>query len=451
MSLSRRDFLSALLTTAAALATPAGGAAPALRTPWRNWSGALHADPRARVAPASVAELQAFLRAGDGPVRPVGAGHSFSPLVPTDGDLLVLDRLSGLGDVDSAGHQCEVRAGTRLSVMNPLLDGVGQACWNLPDIDRQTLAGALSTSTHGTGPFRSLSGYVTALRLVTMSGELLEIDGEADPDLLAAACVSLGALGIITDARLANTTPMRLRLRSDYAPLTTVLEEFDARVAAHRNFEFYAIPHCDYAQTLAIDPTDAPIHNPQPTPEEDQATTDLLRGLLLAPVIARRVVANTVVESLEPTTAVDTSWGILCNVRNLRFNEMEYSVPAAAGMACVREIMDTITERGIDVSFPLEVRYVAGDDSWLSMFAGGPRVSISAHQFHDIDHRPYFDQIEPIFWKHGGRPHWGKVHTLGREQLTDLYPRFEDFRALRAQLDPRGRLLNDHLREVFGT
>ncbi|MEE4361905.1 MAG: D-arabinono-1,4-lactone oxidase [Pseudomonadales bacterium] len=452
MAVTRRDLLSMTLAAAATLSTPGARAESAFRTPWRNWSGALHATPASRVAPASTAELQRFLRAGRSPLRPVGAGHSFSPLVPTQGDLLVLDRLQGLGDVDATTLQAQVRAGTRLSQLGPLLDDVGQACWNMPDIDRQTLAGALSTATHGTGDFRSLSGYVTALRLVTVEGELLELDAEAeaDVDLFHAAAVSLGTLGIITEATLANTRPLRLKSRSVFEPLETVLAEFEARVRNHRHFEFFPLPYCDFVSSLTIDETDAPIHNPAPTPEEDAAMTDLLRTLLATPIMARRVVFNRIVESLEPSEAVDRSYGILCNIRNQRFNEMEYSVPAAAGMACVRELMDTISERRIDVTFPLEVRYIAGDECWLSMMHGGPRVSISVHEFADRDHRPYFDAVEPVFWKYGGRPHWGKVHSLGHEQLTELYPRFEDFRALRARLDPRGRLLNDHLRTVFG-
>jgi FAD/FMN-containing dehydrogenase len=119
-------------------------------------------------------------------------------------------------------------------------------------------------------------------------------------------------------------------------------------------------------------------------------------------------------------------------------------------MACVREMMETIAEQAIDVVFPIEVRYIAGDDAWLSMFEGGPRVSISIHDFAENDFRPYFDALEPIFLKYGGRPHWGKVHTLGAAELAERWPRFDDFRRLRAELDPQGRLLNDHLRALFG-
>jgi FAD-linked oxidoreductase len=450
---SRRDFLGTFLRAATlAAASPAslaGRAALPPPTPWRNWSGALAATPRARVVPADEDELVRFLRATTGPFRPVGSGHSFSPLVPTDGDLMVIDRLAGLAAVDEAGVRARVRAGTRLADLGPLLERVGQASENLPDIDRQTLAGALATATHGTGDFPSLSGQVEALRLVTPRGEVRVLDG-SEPELLAAAATNLGALGVVTEATLAHVAPYRLRARNYPERLDVLLDEFDARVRRHRHFEFFPLPHCDWALALEIDeaPEGAPTHNPPPTPEEDAALRQALELLLATPLLARRTLANEIAQAIEATEAVDASYRILCNIRNTRFNEMEYSVPAAVGMACVREVMDTIAD-GIDVTFPLEVRYVAGESPWLSMFEGGPRVSISVHDFAERDHRPYFDRVEPVFRKYGGRPHWGKVHTLAAGELRELYPRFEDFRRLRAEFDPEGRLLNPHLRAVL--
>ncbi|MEE2893982.1 MAG: D-arabinono-1,4-lactone oxidase [Pseudomonadota bacterium] len=448
MTLSRRDFLGSFLAASALAGAPFATAAPA-PTAWRNWSGGLAATPRARIAPATEAELVAYLRTATGPVRPVGSGHSFSPLVPTQGDLLVLDRMRGIVDTDAGAYRAQVRAGTRLADLGPLLDREGQACENLPDIDRQTLAGALATATHGTGDFRSLAGYVEAIRMVTPLGEVRELDA-SEPELLAAAAVSLGSLGIVTEARLANRATYRLQADSYPMRLDEVLERFDELVARHRHFEFFPLPHCDWASVLSIDvaPEGAPTHNPLPTPEEDAELRGALDLLLATPTLARRTLANEIAQAIPATTAVDTSYRILCNIRNMRFNEMEYSVPADVGMACVREVMDTISE-GIDVTFPLEVRYVAGEDAWLSMFEGGPRVSISLHDFAERDYAPYFDRIEAVFAKYDGRPHWGKVHSRSAGELRALYPRFEDFRRVREEFDPDGRMLNDHLHAIF--
>ncbi len=449
--LSRRRFVAgSLLGGLAAALGPGSRGAPASPLPWRNWSGGLVAHPAGRFAPASEDELAAFLARADR-VRPVGAGHSFSPLVPTDGHLVVLDRLAGLIDHDPETSTATFGAGTRLGDMGkPLLD-VGQAMINLPDIDRQTLAGATATATHGTGArFTALSGYITGLRLVTPTGQVRDLNAESDPDLFDAARVSLGSLGVITRITLQNRPAYRLKEMNWVQPIEEVLAEFDDRVARHRHFEMFPLTHSDYALVLAIDETDEPIDNPPPSPEDEAAFDEAMRAWLAVPPGERRPLVNGMAQQIQPSEAVDVSYRILANVRNNRFNEMEYSVPVEAGPACLREVLAAIAEQELDVVFPLEYRYVKGDDLWLSMFHGGDRAAISVHRTAFADHRPLFDAVEPIFWKYGGRPHWGKLHNLERPQLERLYPRFADFAALRAELDPRGKLLNPHLGKLFG-
>ena len=447
--ITRRGFLAG---SALAALFGAGGSAQAQSAgvPWRNWSGGLLSHPAGRVAPASEAELIAWIRSSTGPMRPVGAGHSFTPLVPTDGHLLVLDRLNGLIDHDPATLRATFGAGTRLSSLGPALEAVGQGPLILPDIDRQTLAGAISTGTHGTGlDLHSLSGNVTGLRMVTAAGEAMSISEDTDPDLFRAACVSVGALGILTEITLQNRKAYRLKARNWAAPIDDVLAEFETSAASHRHFEMFPLTHSDYALVLAIDETDEPIDNPPLSPEEEAAFGEAMRAWMAIPPGERRPLINGLAEQIAPSITVDASYRILSNVRSNRFNEMEYAVPREHGAECVREVLDTIARQKIDVVFPLEYRYVRGDDLWLSMDEGGDRAAISVHRTADQDYRPLFDAVEPIFWRYGGRPHWGKVHSLGQAELTRLYPRFEDFRALRAELDPEGRLLNDHLKKLF--
>ncbi len=448
--ITRRGFLAAsVLAALYGPRTPARAAGQSV--PWRNWSGALLAHPAGRVAPASEAELIDWLRRTSGPLRPVGAGHSFTALVPTEGHLLVLDKLAGLLAHDAERLRATFGAGTRLSDMGPPLAEIGQASKILPDIDRQTLAGAISTATHGTGAeLHSLSGYVTALRLATPSGEVLDLDREGDPERLRAAAVGLGALGILTRVEMQNREPYRLRARSFSQRTEEVLASFEEQAARHRHFEMFPLTHSDYALVLAIDETDAAIDNPPVPPEEADALGRAMREWAAMPPAERRPAINEVARQIEPSTIVDVSYRVLTNVRNNRFNEMEYAVPREAGAECLREVLATIAEREIDVVFPLEYRYVKGDDLWLSMDTGGDRAAISVHRTAGADYRPLFDAVEPVFRKYDGRPHWGKIHSLGRAELAKLYPRFEDFLALRAELDPEGRLLNDHLRRLFG-
>lgn len=449
--LSRRTLLAGSALAALFGAVRPVGAFASPSVPWRNWSGHLVAHPAGRVAPASEDELAAFLASTSGTVRPVGSGHSFTPLVPTDGHLIVIDQLAGLQAHDPRQLRATFGAGTRLGDMGAPLEEIGQGMFILPDIDRQTLAGATATGTHGTGiDFTCLSGYVTDLRLVTPRGEVLDVSAHSHPELFDAARVSLGALGVITRMTLQNRATYRLKARNWVQRTEEVLESFDASAAGHRHFEMFPLTHSDYALTLAIDETDEPINNPPPSPEEDAAFAQAMQGWMQVPPRERRPLVNAMAEQIEPSERVDVSYRILSNVRNTRFNEMEYSVPLDAGAACLREVLNTIRDKEIDVVFPLEYRYVRRDDTWLGMSSGAEdHAAISIHRIATHDYRPYFDLIEPIFWKYGGRPHWGKVHSLDAQALTKLYPHFKDFQAVREQLDPAGRMLNDHLRRLF--
>lgn len=406
--------------------------------------------PVGRFAPDSEDSLREFLSSTTGPIRPVGSGHSFTPLVPTDGHLVVIDQLAGLLDHDAANLRATFGAGSRLGDMGAPLAAIGQAMSNLPDIDRQTLAGATATATHGTGiAFPGLSGFVTNLRLVTPAGDVLDVDA-SNPDLFNAARVSLGALGVVTRMTLQNRAPYRLVAKNWVQPIEEVLENFDASAANHRHFEMFPLTHSDYALTLSIDETDQPVNNPPPSAEEADGFGQAMAYWATLPPRERLPLVNELAEQIQPTEATDVSYKILSNIRNNRFNEMEYSVPLEAGADCLREILRTIIDKEVDVVFPLEYRYVRRDDTWLGMSSGDEdHAAISIHRTAGEDYRPYFDLIEPIFWKYGGRPHWGKVHSLGAAELRKLYPRFADFQQLRAELDPAGRMLNDHLRKLF--
>ncbi len=309
VGVSRRRLLAG--SVLAALFGAARSALGSGSVPWRNWSGGLVAHPAGRFSPASEDELAAFLAANRGPVRPVGSGHSFSPLVPTDGQLIVLDRLTGMLGHDPAQRRATFAAGTRLSDMGPPLEAVGQGMFVLPDIDRQTLAGATATATHGTGmAFTCLSGYVTGLRLVTPAGDIVDVDADGNRDLFDAARVSLGALGVITRMTLQNRDSYRLKARNWVAPIEEVLEDFDQSAARHRHFEMFPLTHSDYALTLAIDETDEPINNPPPTPEEDAAFAAAMESWTRVPPRERRPLVNGLAEQIEPTEAVDVSYRI---------------------------------------------------------------------------------------------------------------------------------------------
>lgn len=462
MSISRRELIKALgaIGAAGAMGLPLTAAAAAARRErifvWRNWSGAQSCIPAQRLGPASEDELVALLRGTtDMVIRPVGSAHSFSALVPTDGKIVSLGKLSGMIGHDVATLQSEWRAGTPMSQMGAPLKAAGLALPNMSDIDYQTLAGAIATSTHGTGVnYGSYSSQVIGLRLVTASGEVIDCDASRRADVFNAARVSLGAPGIVTRVKLQNRKAFRLREKMWIAKTEELLEDIEKHRRDNQHWEMQVLTHSSYAAAIALNETTDPA-TPPVDPEEEGgnefvkwiARLDKYGSDVPA---ARRALLNLVASSASFDDRVDDSYEIYANVRNVRFNEMEYSVPAAAGPACLREILALIDKKRLPTWFPIEYRYVKGDDIPLSMFEGGERCAISIHQHYTMDYHNYFAEIEPIFWKHGGRPHWGKLHTLNAAQLSKLYPRWQEFTEVRQSLDPQGRFLNAHLRSVFG-
>ena len=465
--MERRHFLQLLVSTAIAGHTLPSGAAEQSLTPtdanpggstpplpWRNWSGSQQSVPARRVAPRSIGELQELLTASDNrhrSVRPVGSGHSFSALVPTDGILVSLARLSGVLDHDDARCQARVAAGTLLGQLGQPLEAIDQALFNMPDIDQQSLAGLLATATHGTGSkLMCLSGYIAGLTLVTANGEMIECSQDRHPDLFQAARVGLGCLGLVTDVTLQNTRPYRLRKTTEWLPIEDILATADTLADQHRNFEFYYIPFSGMGFTSTHDITDEPL---SATPELDQndGARDLQRArdyLAWSPRL-RRLILGGYMRTLAREQKVAPSWQNYTSDRNVRFNEMEYHLPRENWQKAFREVMELVEKRFPEVFFPFEVRYVQADDAWLSPFYRQDSVSIAVHRFFEEDYRPLFAAVEPIFQRYGGRPHWGKLNTLTAADFPSLYPKWQAFCEIRESLDPEGRFLNPYLAGLF--
>jgi FAD-linked oxidoreductase len=417
---------------------------------WRNWSGIQHSYPAQRLAPKDEGELAAAIVTAPAPVRVVGSGHSFTGLIPTDGTLVTLDAMSGITGWD--GDRAQVMAGTRLGALGPALAGKGRAMANLPDINKQSLGGALGTGTHGTGrTIKAIHGDVAALTLVTATGKVIEADARRRPDVLAAAQVSLGALGVITRATLNTTANRRLKRQVWVEPLEESLAKAEERWAKHRNFEFYAVPFTGLAANISHDETDAAA-TVRP-PSQDDAFLEVLRSLrnlLGFSTGMRKAAAKALLGGTAPETAIDEGWKLLSTERPVRFNEMEYHLPAEVHLKVLAEVVALIEKERPDVFFPIEVRRIAPDDALLSPFQGGERGSIAVHAHYKDDYRLLFELVEPVFLRNGGRPHWGKLHSLKGAQLAALYPRWGEFLEVRRELDPDGRLLNPYLKALFG-
>ncbi|TNE57879.1 MAG: FAD-binding protein [Alphaproteobacteria bacterium] len=454
----RRDLLKSIAVGSFFAAHPQflgmASAAQAERRviPWQNWSGVESCVPQVKSAPRDLDELASLIKQAKGPVRAAGSGHSFTPLVPTEDTLVSLRRFSGLHSVDAEKLQATFGAGTRLGSVGEPLSQAGQALHNMPDINKQTLAGAFATGTHGTGQMLgALHSHLVALKMVTASGDLVACSREHNPELFDAARVSLGSLGILTEVTLQNRTPYKLKRRSWVEPLEDLLARLEKLGEENLTFEFFLIPFSNMAIATTTNETDEPITG-RPADDDNEGVLELksLRDKLGWFSGLRSWLINQAVKGQGEEEFVDVWWKIFPYEREVRFNEMEYHLPAETGANVVRAVRDVIEKKHHEVFFPIEFRYTHSDDAWLSPFYKRASCSVAVHRYFEEDFKAYFADVEPIHWAHEGRPHWGKIHTLGAEALSKLYPRWQDFLDVRATLDPSGKFLNDHLRHLFG-
>ena len=395
---------------------------------WTNWSGSVQCAPTAIIEPQSESELIDAIRQSASTIRVRGTGHSFVPLCAADDQLISLDQYQGIVAIDAPAGTATVRAGTKIHQLGvPLLEA-GLAMTNMGDIDRQSIAGAISTGTHGTGrTLGSISTQVAALRLITASGDIVECSPAMEPNIFKAAQVSLGALGVISQVTLRLLPAYRLHEQSWAEPFAECVAQLEERVAQNRHFEFFWVPQHDVCAIKTLNVTELPSLS-QPAAK---------------PAVAGRL-ARYIGEE-----RIDWSYRVFPSERNLKFNETEFALPAQQGPSCLTELRTLMQTRYPDVAWPIEYRTLAADDIWLSPAYGRDTVTISVHQAADLPHRPFFDDVEAIFRNYGGRPHWGKMHTHRAAELSALYPQWDAFQQVRRQLDPHSRFLNDYLRQLF--
>lgn len=426
---------------------------------WKNWAGNVVAHPVAIERPATeadVANTVSRVVQQKQSVRVVGSGHSFTPAVATSGVLMDIGALSGIRSIDRNAGTVTVGAGTTLNDLNRLLDAEGLAMPNLGDIAYQTVAGAISTSTHGTGRLLpGLAAQVTGLRLVNGMGEIVDASNTANADVLDIARVSVGALGVITECTLKVVESFALRAQEVPMRLEDVLSNIDELKTSNDHFEFFWIPHTKWALTKRNNRTTDPLEPLPPikgwiekTFMENYAFGALCRLGRMRPTLIPRLA--TALPSSGSRSYVDKSYKIFASPRLVRFYEMEHSLPADALPDALREIQQMIDRKGYLLNFPVEVRFTGADDVPLSTSYGRESAYIAVHVYQGMDYKPFFTDVENILRNYESRPHWGKIHHRHAEELSTLYPRFSDFLAMRDRLDPVRTFANDYTRQVFG-
>lgn len=429
---------------------------------WRNWSRTESVRPLRVERPATAGAVQravASAAASGLRIKPVGAGHSFTGIAVAPGVQLDLTDLTGVLDVDVATARVTLAAGTRLHELPQLLAPYGLALPNMGDIDRQTIAGATSTGTHGTGlGFGGLATQIVAAKLVTGTGELVTVSETERPELLPAVRLGLGALGVLVEVTLQLVPRFVLHAVEEPEPLEAVLDGWQQRVRAADHFEFYWFPHTATALTktnsrLPGDAPRAPLKRVPRWIDDELLANGVYRGICALGRIAPGTTpffARQVDKLTGDRDFADFSPSVFTTNRTVRFREMEYAVPLAAVPDAFREVRSLIERRGWRISFPLEVRAAASDENWLSTAYGRETGYIAVHRYFREDPTEYFSAVEAIMREHGGRPHWGKMHTQTAESLSAVYPRFGDFVRVRDELDPERRFANPYLERVLG-
>ncbi|MEU3187560.1 D-arabinono-1,4-lactone oxidase [Streptomyces sp. NPDC006923] len=430
------------------------------RSGWRNWAGNVTARPARVVFPASTGELTEVLReaARDGlRVKAAGTGHSFTATAATDGVLIRPDLLTGIREIDRAAGTVTVEAGTPLRRLNAALAGEGLSLTNMGDIMEQTVAGATSTGTHGTGrDSASIAAQIRALEIVTADGTLLRCSAEENPDVFAAARIGLGALGVVSAITFAVEPVFLLTAREEPMAFDRVTAEFDQHVAENEHFEFYWFPHTGNCNTKRNNRSSGLLAPPGRVGgwvDDEflsngafQVACSLGRAVpAVIPAIAR--ISS---RALSARTYTDIPYKVFTSPRRVRFVEMEYALPREAAVGALREVKAMIERSPLKVSFPVEIRTAPSDDIPLSTASGRESAYIAVHLYRGTPYRSYFTAVERIMTAHAGRPHWGKIHTRDAEYLSGVYPRFAEFTALRDRLDPDRLFGNDYLRRVLG-
>lgn len=407
-----------------------GGKAALEMTAWKNWSGSVSAAPRHFETASNEAGLRELIAATASQhtgIRVVGSGHSFAPLCATDDLLIHVGGLAGELIPVPGKREFAVWAGARLSELGALLLQRGMALENQGDVDYQTAAGAIATGTHGTGSrFGSLSTQVTALRLILASGDVLQCSQAVEPEVFKAACVSMGLLGVISQVTVRVVPAFRLLERNRAVEVDEVLAEFESLDAANRHVEFFWVPGVDKCALKILSATEDEVSGAAPA--------------LLAP-------PGTIERYLLPDR-VDWSCRLFPSERTVPFNEMEFAVPATSGPDCFLEIRNLVLFKHRTARWSVEYRTQQADGLHLSPAYGRDVVAISVHEAAGHTYQSFFNDVEAIFHNHRGRPHWAKLHSHTARDLRELYPKWDQFHAIRERLDPRGRFLNAYLRRL---
>jgi FAD-linked oxidoreductase len=431
-------------------------------TSWSNWAGNQRAEGVTVVEPRDTEEVASAVRRAaerGQKVKPIGAGHSFTGIGKPKDVQLVLDSLSGIRHVDREAGVVTVEAGTRLHRLNELLAGEGMALTNLGDIDVQSISGAVSTGTHGTGSrYGGIATQIAGLEMVLADGSVVACSPDERPDLWSAARVGLGALGVITAVKLQTVPLFAIKAEEGPMALDELLSRFDELAGQYDHFEAYWFPHT--GATLIKRNTRQDLHQGlEPLSRwkewlDDEFLSNTVFGWTIALGNRRasliRPLNRIASKALGSRVFTDLSYKVFTSPRRVRFCEMELAIPRDAAFDAIRNVVKAVEGSGMDISFPVELRVTAADDIPLSTASERESAYLAFHLPAGVDYSEYFNLVASVLEVYEPRPHWGKLHEMDAEVLSRRYPRFGEFVSLRDSVDPSGVFTNDYLDRVLG-
>lgn len=427
------------------------------RKRWKNWSKTCECTPEKILFPSSIEEVVSFVKEAakqKKKIRVVGAGHSFTNLVKTDDWLVSLDLLNGIEQLDEAASTVTVLGGTRLFQLGEMLGQEGYSQENLGDINVQSIAGAISTGTHGTGlEFGSIPTQVVELVIVTASGEVLTVSEEQNPRYFKACLISLGVLGIIVKVTLKIIKTPIYEYRSEKIEYPLFEQQLECYINENRHFEFYLFPYSDLVQVKTMNITKRKpqrlfSHNLKNLILENYLFFILSEVCRLFPK-SSRTISRLSAKAIGTTNIAANSHELFATPRLVKFREIEYSIPLQHFKSAIQELRECIEVKKHKVHFPIECRTVKADDIWFSPSYQRDSAYIAFHMYKGMPYEDYFREMEAIIQKYEGRPHWGKMHSLGKKELSICYPKLPDFLAIRHELDPQEIFLNDYIKKML--
>jgi FAD-linked oxidoreductase len=422
----------------------------------KNWAGNIEFNPKEVTELASVDDISSKIkkaRAENRKIRMRGTGHSWTELIVTDDIFVHLDSHQGIVGIDKENKLITVNSGTKISDLGEAAFKHGLAMENQGDIDKQSIAGAASTGTHGTGVLlQSVSNQIAEMSVINGLGERVVIN--PSHPAFHAARVSLGSLGVIDTLTLKMAPSYKLKVKTFPETFEESLKAFPNRVKDNRHLEMFYFPVGGWSLTKIMNKTEDPV-----TPNsfgrkfndvvlENWLYTQLNR---LAKVTGQyRGIDKLMRAFVSAEEKVDWSHRAFPTTRSFKFMEMEYNLPIEKFQEVIEEMREKIKFYSFETLFPIEIRFVKNDNIWLSPAYGRDSVYFAVHTYISESWQKYFNCMEEIFRRHGGRPHWGKWHSMNHHQFSSVYPKFEDFKKIRHEFDPEQVFINPHLKSVFG-